>query len=239
MNITARIRQGKGPVWGTLKQIARALLAIHIPVNVLTRPLFRLLYGLHVGIREGIIWLGRFFWFEPLFRSQCVAVGRGLRMEFLPYLSGKGRIVLGDHVRLSGKPSISFSNRLRPDPELIIGDDTFIGHQCGFNVATSIRIGNHCLLATGVRIYDFDGHPYEADRRRANEPFPPENSRPVVIGDDVWIGSEVVILKGVTIGPRSIVAAASVVASDVPPDTIVGGNPARVLKRLAGEETLP
>jgi serine acetyltransferase len=234
MGIAANIRRGQGPFWGGVKRLARAVLHWHIPVGPLTRPLFRMLYGLHVAVREGVIWAARFFWFEPLFRSQCVSVGDDFQMESLPYLAGKGRIVVGRGVRLSGKSSFGFSNRLNDLPELLIGDGTFIGHACSFSVASSVRIGRHCLLAGGVRVYDVDGHPYDAARRRANEAFPAENSKPVVIGDDVWIGAQATIVKGVTIGSRSIVGTGAVVTSDVPPDVVVAGNPARVVKQLAG-----
>lgn len=236
MSLAAKIRKGEGPFWGTLKWLARKVLTFHMPVvPVLTRPLFGLLYRLHVAVREGTLWALRFFWYEPLFRSQCVAVGEGFQMEHLPYLTGSGRIVIGNRVRFGGKPSIGFSNRVHAAPELQIGDGTFIGHVCSFNVAESIRIGRHCLLAESVRISDFDGHPVDATRRRAGEPTPPEAVHPVVIEDDVWIGAGSIILKGVTIGSRSIVGAASVVTRDVPPDVVVAGNPARVVKQLASQ----
>jgi maltose O-acetyltransferase len=153
-------------------------------------------------------------------------------MEQLPYLTGKGRIVIGDRVRLSRKPSIGFSNRFDALPELTIGDNTFIGHLCSFNIARKVTIGNHCLLAASARIYDVDAHPLDAARRRANEPFPVENNEPVFIGDDVWVGTGALILKGVTIGSRSIVGAGAVVTRDVPPDVVVAGNPARIIKHL-------
>ena len=233
MSIVVRIRKGEGPFWGALKGVARKALHAHIPVFALTKPLFGVLYGVHVGLREGLLWSLRFFWYEPLFRSRCAFVGEGFRMEKLPYLTGRGRIVLGDRVRLSGKSSFGFSNRLHADPELCVGDDTFIGHDCHFAVAASVRVGSHCLLAGRVRVADFDGHPLDAARRRAGEPTPPEGMRPVVIGDDVWIGTGAVILKGVTVGDRSVVGAGAVVTRDVPPDVVVAGNPARVVRRLA------
>jgi acetyltransferase-like isoleucine patch superfamily enzyme len=118
-------------------------------------------------------------------------------------------------------------------PEFVVGDRTFIGHNCGFNVARSIRIGRHCLLATSVQIIDMDGHPIEAEPRRSGEAPPLDTIAPVVIGDDVWIGNGAMILKGVTVGDRAIVAARSVVTRDVPPDSIVAGNPARVVKELS------
>jgi len=233
MGLGSKLREGKGPFWGTLKRFARAVLTFHVPVIGPTRILFGLLYKLHVTIRETWIWAKRFFWFEPLFRSQCASVGPGLQMEELPYIQGHGRIVLGSGVRLSGKPSIAFSRTVRADPEFHVGDNTFIGHMCAFNIAHSVRIGRDCLLAAGVTIFDMDGHPLDAAERRAGRPTPAEQVSPVVIGNDVWIGGGAVVLKGVTIGDRAIVAARAVVTKDVPADVIVAGNPARTVRELA------
>ena len=227
-----KLRRGEGPFWGRLKRTAKAVLSFHLPVNGLTRPFFRLCYRAHVFVRETWIWTRRFFWNEPLFRSQCESVGGRFQMEELPYVTGVGRIVIGSGVRLSGKPSFSFGRPSPDRPELVIGDDTFIGHACSFSVGRSVRIGRHCLLAADVSVFDMDGHPLDADRRRAGEPTPPDAIAPVVIGDDVWIGNGSLILKGVTIGDRAIVAARSVVTKDVPPDAIVAGNPARVVRTL-------
>jgi acetyltransferase-like isoleucine patch superfamily enzyme len=207
-----------------------------LPVNAVTRPLWNLAYALHVGTREGLIWIRRFFWNEPLFRSQCAAVGVGFSMEELPYLNGHGKIAIADHVRLSGKSSFTFNNRFQQEPTVRLGDRTFVGHQCTFRVASKVEIGCDCLIAGSVSIADYDGHPVDATRRRAGEASALEDVRPVVIGNDVWIGKGATILKGVEIGDRSIVAARAVVTKSVPADCIVAGNPARVVKRLASQE---
>ena len=233
MSWRTKLRRGEGPFWGKLKSLARAVLSWHIPVNALTRPPFAGLYRGHVFVRESIIAARRFFWAEPLFRSQCAAVGPGLRMEELPYIQGRGRIELGANVRLSGKPSISFGSAEGDEsPVLRIGDGTFIGHACGFNVGRAVTVGKHCLFATGVLVYDQDGHPLDAAERRAGRPTPPDAIRPVTIGDDVWVGAGTIILKGVTVGDRAIIAARSVVTTDVPADTIAAGNPARVIRPM-------
>jgi serine acetyltransferase len=237
MSLVTKLRSGEGSFWSALKGIARVVLQFHLPASGLAKPPFRLLYTGHVAVREAVAFLLRLGWYEPLFRSQCEAVGDRFYMERLPYLTGNGRIWIGDGVRLSGKSSIGFSNRLHEKPELSIGDDTFIGHDCSFSVAEAVRIGRSCLIAGRTSISDFDGHPIDAARRRAGEPTPRDQIRPVTIGDDVWIGAGSAILKGVTIGDRSIVAARSVVAGDVPPDVIVAGDPARVVRRLADGES--
>jgi acetyltransferase-like isoleucine patch superfamily enzyme len=106
-----------------------------------------------------------------------------------------------------------------------------------------IDIGSHCLISWNVGIADSDFHPLEPAQRlidaQALAPFlkdrPPRpklKTAPVTICDNVWIGMNAVILKGVTIGENSVVAAGSVVTKSVPPDTVVAGNPAVAVKRF-------
>lgn len=232
MSLIQRLREGEGPFWGTLKWCIKKVLQFHVPVFWLTRPLFAGLYHVHVGIREGWSWLVRFLWDEPLFRSQCISVGEGFQMETLPYIHGHGRILLGNHVAFGGKPIIIFGNRGETEPEISIGDNTFIGHMVQFSCSKSIKIGRHCLLAEGVQLLDYDGHPLDAEQRRAGVPTPASQIRPVVLGDDVWVGTRAAILKGVTVGDRSVIGAGAVVRQSVPPDVVVAGNPARIVKHL-------
>lgn len=231
MNVVQKLRRGEGPYWGALKRFIRSVLTLHVPAAGPARPVFSLLYGIHVTIREALIWACRFLWYEPLFRSQCEAVGQQFLMEQLPYLTGKGRIVIGDGVRFSGKPSIGFSNITQSQPVLQVGNGVFIGHNASFAIAQSVIVGDHTLIAGGVSVRDFDGHPIDPVERRSS-PTPAEGIRSVVIGNDVWIGSGATILKGVTIGDRSIVATQAVVTKDVPQDSVVAGNPARVVRTI-------
>ncbi len=107
----------------------------------------------------------------------------------------------------------------------------------------SIEIGAYCLISWNVGIADSDFHPLEPALRRidarACAPFalerperPAIGTRPVKIGDNVWIGMNAVILKGVTIGENSVVAAGSVVSKSIPENVVVAGNPAVVVKEL-------
>jgi acetyltransferase-like isoleucine patch superfamily enzyme len=224
------LRRGQGPFWGRMKSVAKAVMAWHVPVTPLNKPLLSRLYGLHMLCRDAMFMALRFVYFEPMFRSRCAMVGHRFRMEYLPFIEGQGQIHIGNDVRLSGKSDIGFGNRFADEPVLRIGDGTFIGHGCSFSTARSITLGQHCLIAGGVSIYDYDGHSYQAEERRLHLPFPAENCAPVVVGDDVWVGAKAVILKGVNIGNGAIVAAGSVVTKDVPAGAVVAGNPARVIK---------
>jgi acetyltransferase-like isoleucine patch superfamily enzyme len=106
-----------------------------------------------------------------------------------------------------------------------------------------IEIGSHCLVSWNVGIADSDFHPLEPAQRlidaQALAPFfknrparPALKIGPVKIWDNVWIGMNAVILKGVTIGENSVVAAGSVVTKSVEPNTVVAGNPAVIVKHF-------
>jgi NDP-sugar pyrophosphorylase family protein len=86
------------------------------------------------------------------------------------------------------------------------------------------------LIAGGVTIADYDGHPLDDVARRAGAPPLASEIKPVTIGDDVWIGQGAVVLKGVKIGDRAIVGAHAVVTRDVPADCVVAGNPSRIIR---------
>ncbi len=106
-----------------------------------------------------------------------------------------------------------------------------------------IDIGSHCLISWNVGLADSDFHPLEPAQRlidaQALAPFfenrparPRLKTAPIKIGDNVWIGMNAVILKGVTVGENSVVAAGSVVTKSVEPNTVVAGNPAVAVKKF-------
>ena len=106
-----------------------------------------------------------------------------------------------------------------------------------------IEIGSHCLISWNIGIADSDFHPLEPAQRlidaqalapyfKDRPPRPKLKTAPVKIADNVWIGMNAVILKGVTIGENSVVAAGSVVTKSVPPNTVVAGNPAVIVRQL-------
>jgi carbonic anhydrase/acetyltransferase-like protein (isoleucine patch superfamily) len=185
-------------------------------------------------VRATYYFLVRVFLCEPLFKAYCKEYGRGVRTDvYIHWIMGKGDIIIGDDVCVDGKSSFAFSPRFAERPTLRIGSHTQVGGGCTIAVAKQVTIGRHCLLAGGIWIADSNGHSTDPAARLAGLPPRPEEIRPVTIGDNVWIGSNAMILPGVTVGDGSVIAAHSVVRSDVPPYSIVAGNPAVKVKDLA------
>lgn len=105
-----------------------------------------------------------------------------------------------------------------------IGKNCYISQEVKINSRCGISIGNNVLVGYQTMIMDYDGHTIIYSSGKTNE------NKPIVINDNVWIGCRVTILKGITIGSGSIIAANSCVVSNVPPNTMVAGNPAKVIK---------
>jgi serine acetyltransferase len=188
-----------------------------------------------LSLRSTYYFLARVFLCEPFFKAYCARYGRNVHTGvFFHWIQGRGDLIVGDDVLVDGKCSFSFAARFSDQPTLIIGDATGIGHGCSFTIGKKITIGRHCRIAGHVWIFDSPGHPADPVARMAGSPPADDEVRPVVIEDNVWIGERAIIMPGVTIGQGSLVAAGSVVTTNVPPNTMVAGNPARQLRKLTG-----
>lgn len=151
-------------------------------------------------------------------RGRHSKIHHSVRMDTPPYR----QFSLGDY---SVVESYSCINNAVGD--VIIGDHTRVGlHN---TVIGPVTIGNHVNLAQGITVTALN-HNFEDKELRIDEQGVSTN--PVIIGDDIWIGANAVILPGVTIGNHSVVAAGAVVTKDVPPHTLVGGVPAKNIKTL-------
>ncbi|MDT2045913.1 sugar O-acetyltransferase [Priestia flexa] len=117
-----------------------------------------------------------------------------------------------------------------------IGKNTFINFNCVFLDTNKIVIGENVLIAPSVQIYTAT-HPLKADERINSNHKPNEApyrtlTKPVTIGDNVWIGGNAIILPGVTIGNNSVIGAGSVVTKSIPENSLAIGNPCRVVKEI-------
>lgn len=169
---------------------------------------------------------------EPVFRYRCKKVGKNLLLSFkVPLTTPNLHMYFGDNCSINGYTTLGAA-AIHGQPTLIVGNKTCIGYEVTISVGERVEIGDDCLIADRVFIADSNGHPTDPVSRRLKHKVCPEEIRPVKIGNNVWIGYQSVILRGVTIGDNSIVGANSVVTKDVPPDTIVAGNPAVIVRTL-------
>ena len=113
--------------------------------------------------------------------------------------------------------------------EIRVGHNVFVNQNCTFYDLGGLNIADNVMIGPNVNIITA-GHPLEPSRRRTIT-----IGKPIVIERNVWIATGATIVGGVTVGENSVVAAGSVVTKDVPPNTLVGGNPARVIRSI-GEE---
>lgn len=151
-------------------------------------------------------------------------------------INNSARIILKDNVWLkSNKKSyhLNMHSRVklmadRANAIIEIGENSRINGSC-IHAYKKIRIGRNCLIAANCQIIDGNGHDlsFPEVENRINTMG---DAREIIIGDNVWIGANSIILPGVKIGDGSVIAAGSVVSKDIPEMVIAGGNPATVLK---------
>jgi acetyltransferase-like isoleucine patch superfamily enzyme len=223
-----------GTLFKLLKPIAKKV--IHNAVQPVG-PVRYLFSGIYQAVwygREIADWGMRSLIATPAFLSQCATHGERISADQIPYITGPVRVELGSDIRISGLIVISPSTHRATPPLLKIGNGCFIGHHANFSIGNRIVVGNYVSIGSGSFISDTEGHvrTEAADRPAWETPAGEGDTAEVVIEDHVWIARDCMILKGVRIGARSILGSGSVVRSDIPPDSVVMGNPARVVKRM-------
>jgi acetyltransferase-like isoleucine patch superfamily enzyme len=200
-----------------------------IPDTQATRMLFGSVYFAHHLFVDMTEMLGSKMLYAPMLRARCESAGRGLNVYSMPFIRGHARITIGERCTFStfGVRTGKFLDR----PEITFGDQCFIAGQVVFFLNKRITLGSHVFIASWVDVQDSDGHPTDSKRRLEDDTLREEDIAPVTIGDNAWIGRDSHVLKGVTIGRGAVVAAGSVVSSDVPDNAIAMGVPARILRR--------
>jgi acetyltransferase-like isoleucine patch superfamily enzyme len=153
----------------------------------------------------------------------CTAVGAQATVLGHPTVDASDMIV-GDHFKIWSTHSrtlVTGWGKLR------VGDRVFFNNGVFVSCVKEITIGDDVAIANDAYLTDSDSHGVEGRKVR---------EAPITIGNGAWIGARSIILPGVTIGTRALVAAGAVVTRDVPDDTLVGGNPARIIRELVYPE---
>nr|WP_246506417.1 acyltransferase [Kistimonas asteriae] len=148
---------------------------------------------------------------------------------------GKGKVIVDGKVIFGYKNSKDFFSRYHyievreESASIIFGDNTIINNSfTAVADKSSITIGKDCLIGTDVQLYDSDFHGLSPDTRRSTS----GESKPIVIGDNVFIGNNVTVLKGSRIGKNSVIAAGSLVCGEIPANCIAAGVPCKKINDL-------
>ena len=167
-------------------------------------------------------------------KTAKIIVQPGAALEFNliedPIKRGRlSRLILREYSQLIIEGRVQMFEAVRiellPGAKLVVGNNTYVNHDTFIRCRSSIVIGDNCSIAYGVIIQDSDYHVIYSENGEAKP-----DTLPIIIENNVWIGARAIILKGVRIGEGAIIGSGSVVAKDVPPYSLVVGNPARVVR---------
>ena len=156
---------------------------------------------------------------------RCQELGSRPRLFGRCMVANYGDIRIGDRLLMYGG-TVRCELTAHAGGRLEIGNRVFVNYGCSISAHRHVLIGDGCLIGQYGIIMDCDYHSPESDGDHGDV-------RPISIGDRVWIGARVIVLKGVTIGSGAIIAAGSVVTHDIPANAVAAGVPATVLRMRA------
>lgn len=238
--VAARIRRRETPFYTSLYEIAKSIRGFSVPV---VKPVHNILYT-EWALRTNLwheFW--RTIYYEPMFKSQCVEVGSGFRMEYAgngtTRIFGDLQIYLGSNVTIFDNTCFA-GLKVFEKPELYIGNGTYIGPSVSLFVGKKITIGSHCMI-TSQLITDNSGHPIDdVLSRMKNSGGSPhmESIRPVSIGDFCFLTLGTVVYPGTTVGDGVVARVGTHLSKSIPPFCLVGGNPWKIIRKLSIPEAL-
>jgi acetyltransferase-like isoleucine patch superfamily enzyme len=186
--------------------------------------------NIHFFIQQSLF-LVRFRYFKKLISSinsywlVCggMKCGKGTYLPINTKVTWPHQVQLGNNCRLEHDIYFHYDGIYAKGPSILVGDNVFIGNNTEFNITDKITIGNDCLIAAGCRFIDHNHGTSKGNLMRI-QTAPKQN---IVLHDDVWLGCNVVVLKGVKIGKGAVVAAGAIVNKNIPSYEIWGGIPAK------------
>jgi acetyltransferase-like isoleucine patch superfamily enzyme len=203
---------------GLLWQLARARAAVLRRGAGLKRHWYRLMFAL-----------------DAMGTLRSFSCGNGVWLDVPVWVgNGQGSLEISDRVGLgcanapgSGSGRILLEPRA-PGALIVIGAETILSNNVAVVAMNCVRFGTRCRIGDAVQVFDCDFHEIDPARRDAST----GRIEPVIIGNNVWLGSRVTVLRGVTIGNNSVVGAGSVVTKSIPANSLAAGVPAKVIRTL-------
>ena len=162
-------------------------------------------------------------WWSWRFRKHCSSVGHGLRVLGPCEVHSEGMMAVGDGLVIRSRRFNQVEISVAAQAQLEFGNHVFLNQGVRIACTLDVSIGDNALIGDETVILDSDYHGV------ANSPT---KAAPVRIGSDVWLGTRVIVLRGVTIGRGSVVGAGAVVTRSIPPFVFAAGVPAQVIKSL-------
>ena len=156
------------------------------------------------------------------YRLLGMKVGAGTKLPLM-FVTWPHQLSIGANCQLEHAIYFKFDGIWKNGQAIIVGDNVFIGAGCEFNIRKGITIGNDSLIASGCKFIDHDHGIKQGIRMRLQS----GEERDIKIGNDVWLGFNVIVLKGVEIGEGAVVAAGAIVTKSILPGEIWAGVPAR------------
>ncbi len=159
---------------------------------------------------------------KVFYKSVGMKIGKGTDIPKL-YVTWPNQVSIGIKCNLEYGIYFKYDGIWSRGQAIIIEDEVFIGSCCEFNINCGIRIGKYSNIASGCRFIDHD-HGIQAGSKIGPQP---SVKAKIELGEDVWLGCNVIVLKGVRIGDGAVVAAGAVVTKNIPTNEIWGGVPAK------------
>ena len=219
---------------GEIKRAVRSYIPRGLAIPLHQRARYKLLNLIFTIFPSSkLLWKDKAF----LLYGTKISLGRDTKIDRLTkfYILADGKVELGEGVVLRSFAKGYHGGMPFPCTILVDGADAHvtIGKKSRLNGAyihsqVTVSIGENCVIAAGVNIIDSNGHELISSNRTTGRDKP----KPIEIGNNVWIGMNAIILKGTTVGNNSVIGAGSVVSGKFPENSLIVGNPARLVKHL-------
>ena len=162
-------------------------------------------------------------YYKIKFQKKCDKIGQNVRIKGKVIFSGHGKLNSGNNLLIRSSNFNPVRIHIERKSNLTLGDQVFLNMGVHLSCSKKIIIGDHVDFGEDCLIMDNDFHSLDDSQPKIE---------PIIINNNVWIASRVIILKGVTIGEGAVIGAGSIITKSIPPNTFAAGNPARVIKSI-------